>query len=87
MRHRHSALHDCAPTSVGMYAVQPGLAGDQWVSTEHEGAWATGRVVAMRRGEDGVVLYEIELPLRSSHRGMTRVLRSTSQMRPLGGSY
>ncbi len=87
MRHSHSALHSSAPGSLAAYAVQPLLAGDQWVSTEHNGTWSAGRIVSVRRSDEGVVLYEIELPLLSSHRGMTRVLRSSSQLQPLCGSY
>ena len=87
MRHSHHVLTTYAPDYDSGYAAQSNLAGDQWVATEHNGARATGRVVSIRRSADGGVLYEVELPLLSSHRGMTRVLRNASQVIPIGGGY
>ena len=48
---------------------------DQWVSTDHNGTRAVGRIRAVLDNPHSGRLYEVELPLQTSRGGMTRVVR------------
>ena len=60
------------------------LGRDQWVSTEHDGAVVTGRILAVLHHPDGEALYDVELPLQTGHGKTMRVVRFRRDLRAIG---